>query len=510
MLEVVQKYNLYCGGGILPPKWGLGFTQRVPTLSTAEDILKEVDEFDNHDFPLDFVGVEPGWQSMAYPCTFEWDQLRFPDPTGFLKNLARRGIRANLWINPYVSPKGVLYDHVKPYSGTHTVWNGIVPDFTMEPARQLFKDHFNRYHLDLGVSGYKIDEVDGFDNWLWPDVATFPSGTSAEQLRQVYGLLVQKMTADWFRAKNQRTYGLVRGSNAGASALPYVIYNDYYSHKDFITALINSSFIGVLWTPEVRASESSEEWLRRMQSVCFSPMAMLNAWASGTKPWTFPEVEEQVRAVAKLRMQLLPYLYTTFARYQQEGIPPFRAMQLEDKFSIASEKTNGISEDTDRSYPPYESKEVKYQYMMGESMLVAPMFAGETSRRIALPRGKWYDFYSGDLVGEGTWITVTPGLDQIPLFVKDGGIIPMIESRNRAPRSGEIMQLEIRKYGMADGVFRLYDDDGTTFNYESGEYSWSTITVVYEGTAWKGNLEIGNKNAFFYSPDIIWKIMTAP
>jgi hypothetical protein len=73
----------------------------------------------------------------------------------------------------------------------------------------------------------------------------------------------------------------VRAGNAGTSSFPYVIYNDYYNHRDFITALINSSFIGVLWTPEVRASKTSEEWLRRMQTVCFSPVAMLDAWADG-------------------------------------------------------------------------------------------------------------------------------------------------------------------------------------------------------------------------------------
>ena len=79
-MEAVQRYNLYNGGGYLPPKWGLGFTQRVPTLYNQEDILKEAREFEEHNFPLDFIGVEPGWQSMAYPCTFEWDPERFPNP----------------------------------------------------------------------------------------------------------------------------------------------------------------------------------------------------------------------------------------------------------------------------------------------------------------------------------------------------------------------------------------------------------------------------------------------
>ena len=490
MMEVVQRYNLMNGGGYLPPKWGLGFTQRVPTLFSDKDILQEVADFETHDFPLDYIGVEPGWHSMAYPCTFEWDKSRFPDPKGFIDTLSTKGIRANLWFNPYVSPIGSLYPKVKPYAGSHTVWNGLVPDFTIKEARDLYKDHFIKNHIGIGVSGYKIDEVDGYDFWLWPDVATFPSGTSAEQMRQVYGLYIQKMTADWYRELNKRTYGLVRGSNAGASNLPYVIYNDYYSHKDFITALINSSFIGVLWTPEVRASKTAEEWLRRMQSVCFSPMAMLNAWADGTKPWSFPEVEKEVREVSKLRMQLLPYFYTAFAQYYFEGKPPFRAMQLVEGFS------------------EMEGNEVRYQYMVGDYLLVAPMFDGESSRKVQLPEGKWYDFYTGNYVGEATEITVTPGLDKIPLLVKDGGIIPMIEAKRQMPGPEEVLPLSIRHYGTVPGSSMLYDDDGVSFDYEKGAFSWADLKVTKVGNQLKGSLKINNKKAFHYQENVRWIFMT--
>ncbi|MEZ4993913.1 MAG: glycoside hydrolase family 31 protein [Saprospiraceae bacterium] len=510
MLEVVQRYNLFNGGGCLPPKWGLGFTQRVPTLYSDQDILKEVSDFEQHDFPLDFIGVEPGWHSMAYPCTFEWDETRFPDPAGFLGKLREKGIRANLWLNPYISPKGSLYSKIQPFAGSHTVWNGLVPDFTLEKARLLYKEHFIKNHIDPGVSGYKIDEVDGYDQWLWPDVATFPSGTSAEEMRQVYGLLVQRMTAEWFREKNQRTYGLVRASNAGASSFPYVVYNDYYSHKDFITALINSSFIGVLWTPEVRASKTAEEWLRRMQSVCFSPMAMLNAWADGTKPWTFPEVEAEVRAVAQLRMRLLPYLYTAFARYHAEGIPPFRAMQLFGRDEYRSSKEKGQFNSTDNPYAAYATKEIRYQYMMGDAILVAPMFAEETSREVVLPPGKWFDFYTGEYVGEREVITITPGLEHIPLFVKDGGIVPMIAARNQMPGPDEILPLEIRHYGRSSGQSTLYDDDGTTFNYEQGAFSWATMRVEVNGDDLRGSIIIERPEHFNYAQEVRWIFMSRP
>ncbi len=508
MLEVVQRYNLYNGGGYLPPKWGLGFTQRVPTLYSANDILQEVADFEEHNFPLDFIGVEPGWHTMAYPCTFEWDKGRFPNPEGFVNTLLHKGIRVNLWTNPYVSPAGNLYSKIKPFSGTHTVWNGIVPDLTLDNTQQLFKEHFVQNHLDIGVSGYKIDEVDGYDNWLWPDVASFPSGTTGEEMRQIYGILMQKITADWFKERNQRTYGLVRASNAGASSFPYVIYNDYYSHKDFITALINSSFIGVLWTPEVRASKTSEEWLRRMQSVCFSPMAMLNAWADGTKPWSFDDVEEEVREVAQLRMRLLPYIYTAFARYQNEGIPPFRAMQLVEGFNFKPQKIAGSLDATKNPYASSSLKEVRYQYMMGEDILVAPMFTGETKRQVVLPAGKWFDFYSGAYIGEMEVIEIEPGLDEIPLFVRDGGIIPMISPRNRMPKMGEVLPLEIRHYGSAESTRLLYDDDGETFNHENGDFSWTTLAVTQKRNKLQGKMSVDKERAFNYKKKANWVFMT--
>ena len=333
-MDVIRRYNLFCGGGTLPPRWGLGFTQRTQKLYTSDDVEQEAVEFERRGFPLDFIGLEPGWQSKAYPCTFEWDKTRFPDPTTFVRTMADKGVRINLWTNPYVSPASDIYRKMYPLSGSHTVWCGIVPDLADNQARQIWKDKLEREHISIGVSGYKIDEVDGYDRYLWPDVATFPSGISAEQMRQTYGLWVQRTTAELYEKRNQRTFGLVRASNAGASAFPYVIYNDYYSHQDFITALINSGFCGVLWTPEVRNSKSGEEWLRRFQSVVFSPMAMINAWSSGTKPWTFPEVAEQVKEYAMLRMRMMPYWYTEFARYHYDGIPPFHGMSLESGFDV--------------------------------------------------------------------------------------------------------------------------------------------------------------------------------
>lgn len=508
-LDAIKRYNLFNGGGYLPPRWGLGFTQRVMTRSTATDVEKEVAAFTDKGYPLDFVGLEPGWQSKAYPGTFTWDNNRFPNPKKFVGEMLNKGIRINLWLNPYVSPDAPFYKEILPLTSSHTVWLGAVPDLTLPKANELFFSQLKQNQVDIGVSGYKIDEVDGYDHYLWPDVATFPSGLSAEQMRQTYGLLMQRYTAEIFKKRNQRTFGLVRASNGGGTSFPYVLYNDYYNHEDFITALINSGFAGVLWTPEVRASKTGEEWLRRFQSNVFSPMAMINAWSSGTKPWTYPDVEKQVKEFALLRMKMMPYWYTEFAKYHFEGIPPFRAMNLEDGFNQEPKKEiTGAVNLEENPYAEAISKEIKDQYMAGEYLLVAPMFTGQLTRKVVLPKGRWYDFYTGALVGDGTVITITPGLDKIPVFVKDGGIIPMMPAMLHAPKIAEKVDLEIRYYGEKPGVYHLYDDDGETFNYEKEQYSWRELKVQRIGNRIKGTISAPEKNKPNTIGKVTWTSMT--
>lgn len=475
-LEVVQRYNLYCGGGVLPPKWGLGFWHRMHTQSSAEDVLREIEDFKKNDFPLDVLGLEPGWQSFAYPCSFDWDSTRFPDPPKFMSSIKEQGIKINLWENPYVAPSSSMYSDIQPYTGSHMVWLGEVPDLTLPGAQKVILDHHQKSHLDIGVSGYKFDEVDGYDFWLWPDHASFPSGNDAVQIRQLYGLMIQKMFMDRFRQLGQRTYGLVRSSNAGASPLGFVLYSDYYYHRGYVTALCNSSLAGILWTPEIRSANNAEEWLRRFQSVCFSPLMQLNAWSSGLKPWSFPEVTDQVREVIQLREKLLPYLYTAFYTYNQKGIPPFRAMVLESGYHASETLIKGELHDAKNPYAESSRLEVTDQYMMGPSLLVAPVFMGEKERTVVLPEGNWYDFYTGEKVGNGETIRIKTPLEQIPLFVKDGGIIPMLKDGD---------ELEIRHYGEKTAYYSLYDDDGESFEYEDGVFSVTGIEVLRK----RGKLE---------------------
>lgn len=514
-LDAVRRYNLYSGGGALPPKWGLGYQNRFRTNYTAARALADIAEFKQHGIPLDMVGLEPGWMDHAYPCSFEWDKTRFPDPKGFLDQLAASGVRANLWFNPYVGPPSTpLYQKLLPYAGTHLVWNGIVPDYTLPEARTIFADHLKRTVIDLNpaaIGGFKIDEVDGFDKYLWPDSAIFPSGRDGEQLRQTYGLLLQKTVFYVFHQLNRRTIGQVRGTNAGASPYPFVIYNDNYDFNEYITAVSNSGFAGVLWSPEVRGSDNGEDMLRRTQAVCFSPLALYNGWASDEKLWSHAEVTDYIRDAIVMRGRLLPYFYNTFAQYHYEGTPPIRPMQL--VAGVTAEAPEVKVGQLDATANPYEvppaAREVKDQYLFGDSLLVAPIAPGVKTRKVLLPAGKWYDFYTGKFAGANETIEVKPPLDHIPVFVKDGALIPMIEPRLRTPNAGETVALEVRHYGEANGKLRLYDDDGETFNYENGDYCWTGLSVTKNSTGkWVGAVTPDSNGKKWSYGDVKWTFMT--
>lgn len=516
-LDAVRRYNLFCGGGALPPKWGLGFMTRLQTKSSATDVLADVAHFRQHRLPLDMVGLEPGWMSHAYPCSLEWDSTRFPDPRAFLAALEQERLRANLWFNPYIGPPhGRLYAQMRPFAGSHLVWNGLVPDFSIPGARKTFVDHLQNEVLRLNpraLGGFKIDEVDGYDRYLWPETATFPSGHHAEQLRQTYGLFLQRALFDAFRAANRRTYGQVRGTNAGASPLPFVLYNDNYDFADYLTAVVNSGFAGVLWSPEVRGSDSPLDMLRRVQAVCLSPLALYNGWASTQKLWSHPSVLDPIRAAMTLRLELLPYLYQTFAQYHYEGTPVIRPLQLMGPTATTPSAT-GAAATLDATHNPYETPaallEIKDQYLLGDSLLVAPIAPTATTRTVVLPAGRWYDFYTGLLAGENQTIEVTPALDRIPLFVRDGALIPRLAGpRERTPAPGETLTLEIWHYGTTPGQLRFYDDDGETFDYERGATSWTDLSAIRgPDGSWRGSVTpVAGSQPWSYR-GVTWKFLT--
>ena len=220
---------------------------------------------------------------------------------------------------------------------------------------------------------------------------------------------------------------------------------------------------------------------------------------------------DQIKQLALLRMQMMPYWYSEFAKYHFDGTPVFRGMALENGFKQEVKKEASNTNLEENPYAEATSKEIKDQYMAGEYLLVAPLFTGQTTRKVVLPKGKWYDFYTGEYAGDGEVLAVTPGLNKIPVYVKDGGIIPMMKSMLHAPKPGEKVDIEIRHYGEKPGNYLLYDDDGETFDYEKGLFTWRTIAVEKDKKGnWKGTISAAENGKPNTTGNVTWKFMSAP
>ena len=130
MLEAVRRYNLFSGGGVMPPDWGLGFWYRMESSATSQAITALANEFRERKIPCDVIGLEPGWQSHAYSCTFAWNSTRHPDPAAFLTGMKGRNYHVNLWEHAFTNPASPLFGPMQALSrAIGGVWGGLVPDF---------------------------------------------------------------------------------------------------------------------------------------------------------------------------------------------------------------------------------------------------------------------------------------------------------------------------------------------------------------------------------------------
>ncbi|MDF2538507.1 MAG: glycoside hydrolase, family 31 [Herbinix sp.] len=478
--KAVQRYNLFSGGGCLPPMWGLGMWYRTYGGSDQKKVMELAEQFRKERMPVDVLGLEPGWQSHSYSCTYEWSYL-FKNPQEMIDSLNREGYKLNLWEHVFVYPAAPFYEEVKKYSGNYEVWNGLVPDFATTGASEIFGDYHKVKFIENGIMGFKLDECDNSDynasNWSFPDSTSFPSGMDGEQMHMAIGMLYQNLMYKTFKEKNTRTYSQVRSSGALAAPLPFVLYSDLYNHKQFIRGMVTSGFSGLLWAPEVRNCMDGNDLLRRLQTIVFSEQALFNSWRIPSPPWKQVDIEKNLagewmedapyytdicRKFFELRMQLLPYLYSAFVEYHRKGIPPIRALVMD--------------------YPKEEeARNIDDEYLFGSSMLVCPLTAEDgTSRRIYLPAGTWHDFFTGEVLEGGRIFEAEADYDKIPVYVKDNTLLPLAAPVQSVERD-TVFQIKIAEYGKGAAEFTLYEEDYESFAYETEGMNEVVIQRTQDG-----------------------------
>ena len=176
ILDIVSQYNMMAGGGCTVPDWGLGTLYRAYAKYTDAEVLQLADYFEKNDLPVQTIGLEPGWQSSSYSCSYVWDSERYPNHEAMVAELRRRGYHINLWEHAFVNAVSPIYSEIFPYCGDYEVWKGIVPDFAVPEARRIFADYHRNTLTSRGIDGFKLDECDNSDfvhsDWSFPNCST--------------------------------------------------------------------------------------------------------------------------------------------------------------------------------------------------------------------------------------------------------------------------------------------------------------------------------------------------
>lgn len=416
--EITAQYNRLSGSGCQVPEWGLGVLYRCNWHYSQQRVLDTAAYFRKADIPCGILGLEPGWHTCNYPCSYQWNRELFPEPEKMVKQLREMGYHLNLWEHAYVSRESPIYEELREYSGSYRVLGGLVPDLATEEGSRVFAEYHKKNLTDRGIDGFKLDECDNTNlveyGWkMFPNCAEFPSGMDGEQYHNLFGVLYMKTI---LRAlEGYPTLSEVRSAGALCASYPFVLYSDLYDHRNFIRGVVNAGFSGLLWSPELRHAESREDLLRRLQTVVFSVQCLINGWYCEEVPWKEYDCEEEVRELLRERERQIPRLMRAFERYHNTGIPPIRALVMD------------YTEDE-------QTFELDDEYLFGEDLLVAPMTAQDSARRVYLPEGSWQDYWTREPIACG-WHEVCT--DKIPVYrrtdideKRETGILESGEARN--------------------------------------------------------------------------------
>ncbi len=505
--EIIKSYTHLTGRMPLPPLWSIGYQQCRYSYYPDREVISIAENFRERDFPGDAIVLDIHYMD-AYKI-FTWDKKHFPDPMAMLASLKKLGfqvvvmcdpgIKVEAGYEPFESGKKenvfVKYPDGTDYTGQ--VWPGWChfPDFTNPETREWWANHFKEY-VDLGVEGFwnDMNEIATWGNML-PDLIEFEMDgqkTTAREARNVYGMMMSRSTYEGTKKlmKNKRPFNLTRSGFAGIQRYAAVWTGDNVAYDDHMMAgvrLVNSMGLsGLAFTGYDIGGfvgNADEKLFARWISIgAFSPFfrghSMINSRDS--EPWSYGEkVEEISRNYMKLRYRLLPYLYSLFYDATQTGMPINRSLAIDFTF--------------DNLIYDYRYHN---QYLFGPALLVAPVESNKELTKVYLPEGNWYELFTDRPHHGNLEIVADCPMDQLPLYVRGSSIIPMREQAGATTNDhGDILEIHLYK-GNTNNSFWLYEDDGQSFDYESGSFS----KRVLEYNASESCLHISKQEGNYATP----------
>ncbi|GIP23902.1 alpha-xylosidase [Paenibacillus sp. J22TS3] len=421
--EVLGRYTSLTGKPALPPAWtfGLWLSTSFTTNYDEETVNTFVDGMAERGVPLHVFHFDCFWMKEFHWSDFKWDERVFPDPRGMLARLKAKGLKICVWINPYIGQRSRLFEEgkrlgylVNKPNGDVWQWNlwqpgmGLV-DFTNPAACEWYAGYL-RELVDMGVDSFKTD----FGERIPVDVV-YDDGSDPEKMHNYYTYLYNKVVFGVLQEKlgPREAAVFARSATAGSQQFPVHwggdCYADYESMAESLRGGLSLGLSGFgYWSHDIGGFENTAPahvFKRWLAFGLLSSHSRLHGSSSYRVPWAYDEEAVVVtRFFTKLKCRLMPYLYQSAVQASEQGVPMMRAMLLEFPDDPACEPL-------DR------------QYMLGDSLLVAPVFSEQGEVQYYIPEGNWTHLLTGAVVTGGRWFKETHDFLSLPLYVRPNSIV---------------------------------------------------------------------------------------
>lgn len=422
MKNVLENYTTLTGKPSLPPAWSFGLWMSTSFLTDYdEDTVNHfVDGMIERDIPLEVFHFDCLWMEEYEWVNFTWDKRTFPEPEKMLKRLKDKGLKICVWINPYMGQKSSLFDEcmekgyfIKRPNGDVWQWDkwqaGLaILDFTNPEAVEWYKGHLSRL-MDMGVDSFKTD----FGERI-PVDAVYYDGSDPEKMHNYYSQLYNQVVFDLLKEKRGDNEAVVFARSATVGGQKFPVHwggdstSDYPSMAESLRAGLSFGMSGFgYWSHDIGGFEegcTADLYKRWTQFGLLSSHSRYHGSKEYKVPWVYDEEAVDVsRTFTKLKLSLMPYLMTESVKATQ-GIPMMRAMVLEFPEDLTCHTL-------DR------------QFMLGDSLLVAPIFNDKGEVDYYVPEGQWTNYLTNERVEGGRWHHETHDYMSLPLLAKPGSLI---------------------------------------------------------------------------------------
>jgi alpha-D-xyloside xylohydrolase len=449
--EILAKYTALTGRPALPPAWsfGLWLSTSFTTSYDEATVTSFIEGMAERELPLHVFHFDCFWMRAFHWCDFVWDPATFPDPEGMLARLKARGLKISLWINPYIAQRSHLFAEgaaqgylLRRPNGDVWQWDLWQPgmaivDFTNPAAREWFKAKL-RPLVQMGVDCFKTD----FGERIPTDVV-YHDGADPGRMHNYYTQLYNQAVFELLAEERgpEEAVLFARSATAGGQQFPVHWGGDCDStFESMAESLRGGLSLGLsgfgFWSHDIGGFEGrppAELYKRWIAFGLLSSHSRLHGSSSYRVPWLVDEESVEVlRHFTRLKCRLMPYLFGAAVEARATGAPVMRAMLLE--------------------FPDDPGAELlDRQYMLGGSLLVAPVFdaGGEVSYYV--PEGRWTHLLSGEVVEGPGWARERHGPLSLPLLVRPNSVLPLGANETR-PDYAYADGVTLAAYELADGA----------------------------------------------------------